>query len=183
MNETSPNLLLISFCKGDNKSISALYKMWLPHLYLIAYQHLSSKEDAEDVVADCFEKLLSMPIALRKQKFIQDEINLKAFLIVMVKNRCLDKLKIQQNRLRIVDNIKSLFQKNSVNKVLDVFADQSMQQMLSCLPAKEQQILKMKIEGYNRDEISEELAIAPKTVSNSLSLSRSKMERMWKFFM
>jgi hypothetical protein len=47
-------------------------------------RYLKSQEEAEDVVADCFEKLLKMSNERkRQQKFIIDQIDLKSLLIVM----------------------------------------------------------------------------------------------------
>ena len=46
-----------------------------------------------------------MPLEKRKQKFIEEEINLKALLIVIVKNKCLDYIKTTKNRNRIIDAI------------------------------------------------------------------------------
>lgn len=87
-NTTDP--YLISFCNGDNNAITLQYKMWMPELYLIAYRYLKNQEEAEDAVADCFQKLIEMSLEKRKQKFIDDAINLKALLIVVIKNKCLD---------------------------------------------------------------------------------------------
>ena len=93
MNNTSN--YIESFCNGDNKAIAAQYKLWLPQLYLIAFRYVKNHEIAEDVVSDCFEKLLIMPTEKRREKFIDEQINLKALLIVMVKNKSLDYLIIR----------------------------------------------------------------------------------------
>jgi DNA-directed RNA polymerase specialized sigma24 family protein len=53
-----------------------MYKSWLPEFYLVAYRYVQCQQDAEDVVADCFEKIVTMPIVQRHQKFIEEEINI-----------------------------------------------------------------------------------------------------------
>ena len=186
MNNTKPNsidLFLILFCNGDNSAIAKQYKLWLPQLFLIAFRYVQNQEIAEDVVADCFEKLLQMPLEKRKQKFIEEEINLKALLIVMVKNKSLDHLKTTKNRNRIIDGIKNIWNKTSKNSAKEVFANENFEAMLGCLPGKEQKILKMYIEGFKHEEISNQLQLSEKTISNSLSMSRSKIKKLWNVFM
>lgn len=180
---TSVNLYLISFCEGDNTAIAMQYKQWLSEFYLIAFRYVKNQEQAEDVVADCFEKLLQMPIEKRKQKFIDEQINLKALLIVMVKNKSLDCLKTAKNRNRIIDGIKNLWNTTSNNNATAIFSNESFEKMLGCLPEKEQIILKMNIDGFKHAEISEKLQLSEKTISNSLSLSRTKIKNLWSAFM
>ena len=75
---SSPDIVhksLQQFCKGDNQAISTLYKAWLPQLYLVAYRYVKSQQEAEDVVADCFEKLFKMPPSKRHQKFLEEQKN------------------------------------------------------------------------------------------------------------
>lgn len=180
-NTTDP--YLISFCNGDNNAITLQYKMWMPELYLIAYRYLKNQEEAEDAVADCFQKLIEMSLEKRKQKFIGDAINLKALLIVIIKNKCLDQLKTSKNRNRIIDGIKSLWPSSTNNTVKETFSIENFDMMLGCLPEKEQSILKMNLDGFKHSEISEKLNISEKTISNSLSISRSKIKNMWNVFM
>ena len=179
----SPDLYLISLCEGDNTAIAMQYKKWLPELYLIAYRYTKNQEQSEDIVADCFEKLLQMPLEKRKQKFIVEEINLKALLIVIVKNKCLDYIKTTKNRNRIIDGIKSIWSTSSNNTATAIFTNESFEALLKCLPEKEQLILKMNIDGYKHEEISEKLQLSEKTISNSLSLSRAKIKNLWSVFM
>ena len=142
------------FCKGDNNAIAKQYKLWLPELFLIAYRYLKSKEEAEDVVADCFEKLLLLSIEKRNQKFILDQIDLKALLIVIVKNKCLDNLKIKKNRIRIIENIKSMWSTTDTNSSKATFTNDSFESLIFCFPEKERTILKLNLDGYKHNEIS-----------------------------
>jgi RNA polymerase sigma-70 factor (ECF subfamily) len=183
LQNTTTDLFLISFCEGDNTAIATQYKCWLPELYLIAYRYTKNQEQAEDIVADCFEKLLQMPLEKRKQKFIEEEINLKALLIVIVKNKCLDYLKTTKNRTRIIDGIKSIWSTSTKNSATRIFTEESFETLLKCLPEREQVILKMNLEGYKHEEISEKLQLSEKTISNSLSLSRAKIKSLWSVFM
>lgn len=167
---------MINFCNGDNEAIVKTYKKWVPELYFIAYKYLRNKEDAEDIVSDSFEKLLQMPLAKRKKKFIEEEINLKALLILIVKNKALDKVKVKNNRQRIEDSIRHLFPTKTSNLVWNNISNDLIESLVNFLPKKDQKILKMNMEGYNREEIGKAFNLSLKSVSNSLSYSRKKLK-------
>lgn len=181
MNNT--NNYIESFCNGDNKAIAAQYKLWLPQLYLIAFRYVKNHEIAEDVVSDCFEKLLIMPAEKRREKFIDEQINLKALLIVMVKNKSLDYIKVTENRNRIKEGLQWFLNKTTQNKIHEKFSEENFKRLVNCLPYKEQIILKMNLEGYKNEEISKKLKLSEKSISNSLSLSRTKIKNLWHIFM
>lgn len=181
MNNT--NNYIESFCNGDNKAIAAQYKLWLPQLYLIAFRYVKNHEIAEDVVSDCFEKLLIMPADKRREKFIDEQINLKALLIVMVKNKSLDYIKVTENRNRIKEGLQWFLNKTTQNKIHEKFSEENFKRLVNCLPYKEQIILKMNLEGYKNEEISKKLKLSEKSISNSLSLSRTKIKNLWHIFM
>lgn len=170
------NPTIINFCNGNNEAIVHTYKSWVPEFYFIAYKYLRNKEDAEDVVSESFEKLLQMPLDKRKKKFIEEEINLKALLILVVKNKALDKVKVKSNRQRIEDSIRHLFPTKTSNLVWNNISNDLMESLLNLLSEKDQKILKMNIEGYNREEIGKALNLSLKSVSNSLSYSRGKLK-------
>ena len=176
-------LALQQFCNGENQALSTLYKAWLPELYLVAYRYVQSQQEAEDVVADCFEKIFTMPTKKRHQKFIEEEINIKALLLVMVKNKSLDIIKTKNTRNRIVDGIKKLLPTVGFNGIKETLADENFKLLLACLPQKEKTILSMSIEGFSIEEIAEQLQLSEKTISNILSMARKKVNNLWKTFM
>lgn len=169
---------LISFCNGSSEALGALYKKHSAELFFIAYKYLRNTEDSEDVVADAFEKMLMMSIKQRKEKFIEYEIDFKALLIVVVKNKSLDKLRVKNNRSRIIGTIKHLIPTTTKNNVWHLFSDERLEFILKLLPEREQQIFKMKLEGFSLEEIANRFDISLKTVSNTMSLSRNKLKKI-----
>lgn len=174
---------LQEFCNGNNQALVQLYYSYLPELYLIAYRYVKSQEEAEDVVSDCFEKLFKMSIEKRNKKFIADEINIKALLLLMVKNRCLDVIKTKNNRNRIVDGIKKFLPTVGFNEIKETLADENFKLVLACLPEKEKEILLLSIEGFSNDEIGVQLKLSEKTIANLLSIARKKVKELWNTFM
>ena len=176
-------LALQQFCKGENHALSTLYKAWVPELYLVAYRYVQSQQEAEDVVADCFEKIFAMPTKKRHQKFIEEEINIKALLLVMVKNKSLDVIKTKNTRNRILDGIKKLFPIEVFNGAKQTLTDENFKALLSCLPEKEKQIITLSIEGFSNTEIGKQLNLSEKTIANLLSMARKKVKNLWATFM
>ena len=94
-----------AFIFGNNDALAHYYNEWKAELFLVAYHYMRNSDDAEDVLADCFEKLMNMSIERRKEKFDRQKIYLKHLLLVMVKNRCIDILRTTENRRRIQQNL------------------------------------------------------------------------------
>ena len=133
---TSLNL----FCKGENQVLSHLYKVIVSELHLVAYRYVKCEAEAEDIVADCFEKLLKMPNDRRIQKFISNKINIKAMLFIMVRNQSLDVLKINKNRSRILENIQKEFPMLAFNESLTNTTQSNFDALLATLPVKEKTV-------------------------------------------
>lgn len=169
---------IAAFCNGNSNAIQSLYKKWSAELFFIAYGYLRNTEDAEDIVADAFEKLLKMPLEKRKQKFLKSGIDLKALLIVVVKNKSLDKIKVINNRRRIIGSIQHLIPRTTKNDVLNHFSDEIVESILLILPERERQMFRMTLQGYSREEIAMAFEVSLKTVSNTLSSSRSRLKEV-----
>jgi RNA polymerase sigma-70 factor (ECF subfamily) len=177
------NKNVISFSEGNNEIVSFWYLKWKAELFLVAYNYFRNKEDAEDVLSECFAKLLQINPTKRKEKFIDHEIDVKALLIVMIKNKCLDELKQRKNRSRIVANIIHLFNYSSVNKSIETIDKECFQSLCNCIPEKERLILLMNIDGFNHSEIADKTGLSEKTISNNLTLARKKVKQLWEDFM
>ena len=168
---------LEDFCHGNNEAILPFYQSVRSQLYLTAYKFIKRKEDIEDVISDVFEKLLQMSPEKRKEKFLTENINLQSYMLTAIKNRCLDKIKISKNRTNIINDVQGEKPKSTQNDVWEKFIHVSLEQLTKILPERDQHILKLKINGYKRNEISEMLNLSPKTVSKSLSMSRNKLNQ------
>lgn len=177
------SIALQQFCKGENQALSDLYKKWLPELYLVAYRYVQCEQEAEDVVADCFEKIFAMPITKRQQKFIEEEINIKALLLVMVKNKSLDVIKTKKNRNRILEGMKGFLPTISFNNAKQNLTNDNFKELLNCLPKKEKQILSLSIDGFTNAEIGEQFNLSEKTIANLLAMVRKKVKNLWNTFM
>lgn len=134
-------------------------------IFRIAYQNLFSVEDAQDVVQDVFLKLLK-----QKENCFHDEEHLKAWLIKVTINQCLDYKK-------------SFFRKNTV--ALDSFEipyeqeERQLMEELSRLPKEERNVLYLHYyEGYTIKEIAGILGKKQNTVNSKLTRGRSKLKQI-----
>lgn len=173
---------IASFCEGDNQSIIPLYKGWSKEFYFVAYKYLRNHEEAQDLVSDVFEKLLSMPPKKRHRKFIEQGIDIKALLLLVVKNKALDRIKVKDNRKRILGAIQHLLPSTSNNEALNRFSSDFVKSLLMILPERDRRIFQLTLEGYKREEIAAEFHLSQKTISNSLSSSRNKLKKMLEDF-
>ena len=171
------------FCKGENQVLANFYNVLVPELYIVAYRYVKSEAEAEDVVADCFEKLLKMPNDVRRQKFVTNKINLKALLLVMVRNQSLDVLKLKKNRLRILEGIKINLPKVATNDSKKTLTKDNFNSLLHCLSEKEKIVLTTVMEGFTKEEIAIQMGLSEKTVANLLTNARKKVKISWVKFM
>ena len=171
------------FCKGENHVLAHYYDVLVPELYLVAYRYVKSEAEAEDVVADCFEKLLKMPVERRRQKFMDSKVNLKALLLLMVRNQSLDVLKIKKNRCRIVDGILIGFPNLATNDSKTTFIKDNFIVLLAHLSKKEKIVLTSVMEGFTKQEVALQMGLSEKTISNLLTNARKKVKLSWVKFM
>jgi RNA polymerase sigma factor (sigma-70 family) len=164
------------FCQGNNDVISELLFQEYTELYFTAFRFTQNEMDAEDIVSDCFEKLMKISNARRSKIFIENKIELKSYLLVMVKHKSLDFKKTAKNRNSILSSISDFWQRKEENENLLSSKCEHIMVGLDFLNDREKQIMSLSIEGYSIDEIRKELSISKKTVSNILSNARTKLK-------
>ncbi len=175
-NFSNQSSALYRFCQGENDAIGAIFSEVYTELYFTAFRFTQNEKDAEDVVSDCFEKLIAISIERRQQIFIENNVELKSYLLVMIKHKSLDFLKVKKNRNSILASISSFWKKSDENEHLIRSENDHILLILELLTEREKQIMRLSIDGYSIDEIKEELLISKKTVSNILQSARKKIK-------
>lgn len=164
------------FCQGENDAMGEVFAQMYAELCFIAFRFVENEKDAEDIVADCFEKLISITTERRNILFIENSIEIKSYLIVMVKHKSLDFLKVKKNRHFLFSAVSSFWRKNDVNEHSSRSENDHILHSLEILTDREKEIMKLSIEGYGIDEIKEKLLISKKTISNTLHAARKKIK-------
>lgn len=170
---------LIKFKQGNNHALDSVFKHFRTSLYFVAYKHLRDTEKAKDVVQEVFLKLLKLS-AIKRNTYLPDNASeLHALLYVITKNKALDETKVTNNRLKLLHH----FFANSKTEYDDAHAKEELLPLiLTKLPKREGEILKLHIDGHKNEEITQMLNISYNTVRNTLSESKKKAQHYWKLF-
>lgn len=168
------------FILGDNSSLKVVYKKHHATLLFQAYHYMKDESRSQDVVADIFVKLLEMTPSERNERLSEVSDKLDVFLKVLVKNKCLDAIRVQDNRKNILGNIHSLFARSSRNHEM---TDNDFAVMMEFLTPQQRNILQMHLDGFDNNAISEKLNISYNTCRNTLSTAKRKTRELWATFM
>ncbi len=166
------------FVRGDNESLGRLYRPLFRPMLLIAVYFLKDKDKAQDVVQGIFYKIINTTLIERKEKWsnIRD---IEAFLATMVRNKCKDIFELENNRKRL---LKENYHPDSHTNIELNFEKSQLEMCIDRLPIKEQELIRLHLDGYKNQEIAEIHTISEKTVKNRLSITRSKLAGLWKNF-
>ena len=151
---------------------SKIFKKYSAELLMIAYSFTKDLDIARDAVSECFVKLLEHEIVLERS---EDEI--KAWLIVVVKNHCLDFNRTSSNRNLILSFLN--FDYLTENKWYEKVEKDSVQKLINLLSTKEAEVFNLHLEGYTNDEIKEKLSVSYSTVKNQLYEAKKKLRKIW----
>lgn len=149
---------------ADQVRVAAIYERQAERLYRFALSLLGRAAAAEDMVQDCFVKLLRSPVDFA------GEAQERAWLLTCVRNACYDFFRRSEEKNVLLDE--SLVsaaddQWQQVDLRLDT------QDLLMALPPELRTIcLLYYVEGYSSREIAEFLQCRPSTVRNRLARAR-----------
>ena len=160
--------LIISFIKkGDEKAFALLYDKYWEQLYYIAYKHLQSAQDCEDLVHEVFIDLWKN----RKKIEIRSSVSNYIFTALKYKIfRLYDAQRVRQNYAKLIAS-KEPETSNTTEKELS-FKElyDLIEQNIQKLPEKCRLVFKLrKIEEYSVEEVAEKLNISPNTVHNQVT--------------
>lgn len=171
------------YTAGDNQAVSDLYLQLKDRLLLVAYSKCHDRELSRDIVHDVFERMMQLPVEKRSEYFGGIHGNIEAYLHVAVKNKCADAVKVGNNRENILHSIRSLFADRATNQSLEKFSRDGLMEMLKSLQPKEQQIIRLHLDGYSNEEIAASLQLSYNTVKNNIYEAKKKLRVLWVFFM
>ncbi len=164
------------FIHGNNAALTFVYEPLFEPLLFVALKYVRNTEVAQDITSELFTSLLETEIAVRKTKWSQIR-DIQAFLSTIIKCRAIDHIRQEKNRQRLRnENLTTPF-------YTDVKQKEELDHLNVCilkLPIEEQQLLQLHLAGYNNEEIAERKNYNEKTVRNKLSLTRKKLNYLWK---
>jgi RNA polymerase sigma-70 factor (ECF subfamily) len=163
------------YVNGKNSALGELYASIFEKLVFRGIYYTKNPEIARDIVSEIFVSLMELN-KIERQKRLSETKNVEAMLLAVVRNKCLDYLKINAGRLRILENQKSNFVTN-IHEEIDIV--KHLEKCMDELNLDERGLLNLHLSGFNNHEIGETLQISEKTVRNKLSLSRKRIIKLW----
>lgn len=149
-----------SFRKGNQKAFQYIFTELYASICLFANKFLNNKDEAEDTVQEVF-------IELWNQRIKFENINqVKAFLYLSVKNKCLNIIKhlnIKQNYINEFKNEseqEEFFEENLIKA--EVISQ--LIRAINNLPEQRKKIILLNLQGLKNPEIAEDLNISVNTV-------------------
>ncbi|PQJ69436.1 RNA polymerase sigma-70 factor [Polaribacter butkevichii] len=168
------HFLIAQIKKKDTVAFKKCYDLFFQDLVIFANRYVSDFSVSEDVVQEVFVYIWE------HSEKIEIKTSFKAYLFVMVKNRCLNHLKA----IKITDNQDYIEYSRSLIDRVEIlnFTEENNTLYLKVLaivdemPLKMQKIFKLKfIEDYKYNEIAEELNISLNTVKTQLKRAKIKI--------
>ncbi len=139
-------------------------------LYFVALKLLADEQDAEDAVQEALLKLWAA-----RTSFLVHE-NPNAFAITVLKNQCLDKLRLRKN-VESIENQTMCVENENPHLLLErKNENEIIRRIINRLPQLQQLIITMKdVEEYEVDEIAEIIGTSTEAVRMNLSRARKKV--------
>ena len=163
----SDDKLIKQFNKGDRQALTSVYDMWFSNICYFAYKVTGDMAEAEDITVTTMEALLS------RHALFETMANVKAFLYITARNKCLKYLQSAQKQKTTHKEL-SVIQGESEEYILAQMVKAEMMKEIyneiENLPANRKDVFKLfYIEGLEVSEIAEKLKMTPGAVSTAKS--------------
>jgi RNA polymerase sigma factor, sigma-70 family/RNA polymerase sigma-70 factor, Bacteroides expansion family 1 len=164
----------------DIKLFDECFRRYYQPLCYFAFNILKDNDPAEDVVQNVFLNLL------KEQRRFQDEVHLKHFLYLSVRNACFNELKRNSLHTEILDAIEpenteaeedAYFFQNVVRA--EVYNE--IMKAIESLPTECSKIFRMAyVNNYDNQEIAERLSISVNTVKVQKNRAKKRLRLLLK---
>lgn len=151
------NEIIIKNMESESINFDTLFRLYYAPMVLYATRFFKEKETAEDVVQDVFMQLLS------KNKTILVNKNMRNFLITVLHNKIIDR--IRSDKKQQTERLNELWIEETIEETaftVDLYA--RLYEEIEKLPVKNAQVMKLKLDGKDDHEIAEILGIKYETV-------------------
>lgn len=158
-------LLLKRFNNRDKQAFGRVYVLYYNELHMYAtYIFRDTSESAEDIIQDIFFRIWE-----NKHVVFDTLVKIKAFIYVSIKNAYKNHLKHLGHQNRYIDAIDL----ESTYDIIECEIFTTLDEALQLLPKEYAVILRMYLEDYKPEEISEFLGYKVRTVYNKKQLAIS----------
>ncbi|WP_240915433.1 RNA polymerase sigma-70 factor [Polaribacter sp. 20A6] len=152
---------------------NALYNVLYTSLCLFSDKYVNNIEKAKDIVQDVFINFWNHKV------FLDDEVAVKSYLYVSVKNKSIDYLR--SNEYKLIKRLETIdfFELESDSYFDKEFfieeVSSTIEKGLKTLPTKCREVVNLSMNGYKNKQISEELDISMNTVKTQKKIAYKKL--------
>ncbi len=151
--QTSNSILV-----NDKNGFKPFFEGVFSVMVVFASRFVKSKDIAEDICQEAFV------VVWEKWSGIKNEEDARFYLYSIIRNKCLNHLKSQKQRLAHQATIQQLNEDCFENNLLEHEVFLMFRLAISKLGPQSQKIINLSIKGYGNNEISEELSISVNTI-------------------
>jgi len=161
-------ILIHALQTGKEDGLIGIYRLYNKPLLFFAQKYVKNYQIAEEIVSDVFVKVWE-----RRECFYSLE-NVKAFLYIATKNRCLNQLRVTNiyEHIEELTNYEDLIFEDAeaFTKIVRTEVIKAIFEEVERLPEKQREVLnKMFLEDKTIEEICKELNMAPQAVYTNKS--------------
>jgi len=173
--------MVASFRMGDEQAFKTVFEVCFPLLCLYAWNIVQDKQEAEDIVQECFQKLWE------KRDKIQSVEHIEGFLCLSVTNKCIDHIRTSERKARHEQEILLTMdtENDLLKSVFQVDVIQRLHDEIESLPPQCRKIMRMTyVEGMKIEEIAAGLNLSRNTVRSQQARGRGLLKpRLRNIFM
>lgn len=167
----------------SNNTFGKLYLNHFDELLFVAYNLVGDAQEAEDVVAGLFEKLMSNAGLNHDLFFEESNHEILGYLKISVRNACYDILRARKRKAGILFKIGNSIQFWKKPEIYTKFQKDAFEMMMTELSQREKEIFELHLDGFKNFEIAEKLNLSELTVRNTLHNAKKRIRKMWNTFM
>jgi RNA polymerase sigma factor (sigma-70 family) len=172
----SEDKLIKQFNKGDRQALTRVYDMWFSNLCYFAYRVTGNMAEAEDITVTTMEALLS------RHAHFETMANVKAFIYITARNKCLKYLQSAQKQKTSHKELHEIQDETEEYVLVQMIRAEMMKKIyneIENLPANRKDVFKLfYIEGLEVGEIAEKLKMTPGAVSTAKSRALDQLRNI-----
>jgi len=163
--QTTDELLVKRFNAGDAQAMNEIYNMYFKHLYHFAWRITQNAPEAEDIA------VVTLEILLRRCADFLTMANIKAFLFITVKNKCLKYLEATKRHRASEKELGALQDENEDYVLAQMVRSEVLMEIyqeIENLPPIRKTVFKLLfIDGLDSQQIARQLGMTPDAVYNN----------------
>ena len=161
----SDEVLVKRFNEGDARAMQAIYDMYFTHLFYFAYRITQNRAEAEDIA------VVTLEILLRRNTDFLTMPNIKAFLFITVRNKCLKYIDAEKRHRRSETELSTLQDEKDDYVLAQMVRSEFLMEVyreIESLPPVRKKVFKLfYIDGLDSQEIARLLRMTPAAVYNN----------------